>query len=801
MGSQPPSHRPPALHLHPADGHAAIRTRGLADHWVVEEPKSRVERTLAEPVEGAAFGICIVDSEFRIVHMNAGSQNGTFQNVRAVLGRDFAEAMRMLWPEPVVAQMASMFQHTLETGEPYYSASRTSPRRDVGTVESHEWQLHRMTLPDGQHGVICYYIDSTRLHGVEEELHGAHDSLEATVRERTAELTRTNEQLRQEIQERVRSEHARRLEEARLEALYRLSQLADAPVEQVCGFILEQAIVLTASRIGFVGFLSDDESVYTLHAVSKDVVKECDVSGNPMHWPVNDAGLWAEAIRTRRTLVVNDYGLPHRSKKGLPPGHPRMQRFMVVPVLDGKKIVAVAGVGNKGSDYEPADERQLALLLHGMWKHVQGVRDRRALREAHDDLERKVSDRTAELFASNLALQAEVARRQRVEEALTQANERLREADRRKNEFLAVLSHELRNPLAPITSSLYVLEHAPPNGAQANRARRVVGRQVRQLSHLVNDLLDVTRITSNKIRLHKERLELNEVVRCAVEDNRSCFERSGVGLDLVPWPRRIPVLADGARIAQVIGNLLQNAVKFTGEGGLTRVSVAAEAGEAVVRVADNGLGMGSETLGRLFHPFMQASQTLDRSQGGLGLGLALVKGLVELHGGSVAAHSDGPGTGCELVVRLPLGTVTALEPTAAQPSSERARRRILIIEDNVDAADSLREALECDGHEVAVAYDGPQGLAKAGEFDPEVVLCDIGLPGMDGFDVARALRSAGQLQGSFLVALSGYASPEDLRRAAEAGFERHLAKPPSIEELEAVLADARVRPNRARTAR
>jgi signal transduction histidine kinase/CheY-like chemotaxis protein len=618
----------------------------------------------------------------------------------------------------------------------------------------------------------------------------AHDSREATVRERTAELTRSNEELREEIQERARTEQALRLEEARLEALYRLSQLADASAEQVCGFILEQAIALTTSRIGFVGFLSEDESVYTLHAVSKEVVKECRVSGDPLHWPVDDAGLWAEAIRRRRTLFVNDYRLPHPRKKGLPPGHPWVERFMVVPVLEAERIVALAGVGNKESDYDRADERQLVLLLHGMWRHVQGVRDRQALREAHHDLERKVSERTAELSAANLALQAEVAERQRVEAALTEANERLRDADRRKNEFLAVLSHELRNPLAPIANSLYILGHAPPDGAQASRARQVIGRQTAQLSHLVNDLLDVTRITRNKVQLQKERLVLNEVVRCAVDDNRSSFERARVRLELAPAPRLVPVIADRARIAQVVGNLLQNAVKFTSEGGWTRVSVAAEGGEAVVRVADDGAGMGSETLGQLFQPFVQADETLDRSRGGLGIGLALVKGLVELHGGTVAAHSDGPGKGSEVVVRLPLDIGTALEPTATPASSARVRRRILVIEDNVDAADSLREALECDGHEVAVAYDGPDGLAKARALEPEVVLCDIGLPGMNGFDVARALRADERLKGTLLVAVSGYALPEDLQRATEAGFERHLAKPPSIEKVEALLAAA-----------
>ena len=373
------------------------------------------------------------------------------------------------------------------------------------------------------------------------------------------------------------------------------------------------------------------------------------------------------------------------------------------------------------------------------------------------------------------------------EEALRHANTQLAEADLRKNEFLAVLSHELRNPLTPITNSLYVLDHAPPGGEQATRAKEVIARQVSQLSHLVNDLLDVTRITSNKIHLNKERLDLNEVARRAVEDNRSLFETAGVALELRAAPTPLPVLADRTRIAQIIGNLLQNAAKFAHQGGSTSVSLATAGSEATVRVVDDGVGMAPEILGRLFQPFMQADQTLDRSKGGLGLGLALVKGLVELHGGRISAHSEGNGKGTEFLVRLPLQTEVVLTTSPLPSPVARPPRRILIIEDNVDAADSLREALEFGGDQVEVAHNGPDGLASARVFLPEVILCDIGLPGMDGYEVARVFRSDAVFKTTSLVALSGYALPEDVRRASEAGFDRHLAKPPSLEMLQELL--------------
>jgi two-component system CheB/CheR fusion protein len=385
----------------------------------------------------------------------------------------------------------------------------------------------------------------------------------------------------------------------------------------------------------------------------------------------------------------------------------------------------------------------------------------------------------------------------RQKQLLVEANAQLVEADRRKNEFLAVLSHELRNPLAPIKNSLYILDRVAPGGEQARRALGVIDRQATQLSNLVNDLLDVTRITRNKIRLQKQRLDLNELVRRAVEDNRSFFERSDVRLscDLAATP--VLVNADGTRVAQMVGNLLQNAAKFTSRGGHAHISLAAEAGEAVIRVVDNGVGMAPDTVARLFQPFMQAEQSLDRSKGGLGLGLSLVKGLAELHGGSIQAQSDGLGKGAAFAVRLPLDEGSVPERLVLRPSGPRICRRVLIIEDNLDAAESLREALELGAHEVEVAYSGPEGLEKVRALQPDVVFCDIGLPGMDGYDVARAVRQDPALQSTFLVALSGYALPEDIERAAQAGFQHHLAKPPSVNALERVLSEL---PERAHSA-
>ena len=371
----------------------------------------------------------------------------------------------------------------------------------------------------------------------------------------------------------------------------------------------------------------------------------------------------------------------------------------------------------------------------------------------------------------------------------------LREADQRKSDFIAVLSHELRNPLTAIRLSLDVMEHDAPDSEEAMGARQIIDRQVGQLVHLVDDLLDVTRVTQNKVKLQRQRLDLNELVRATIDDNRRHLERDGVRVDAKLASAPITIDADGVRIAQVLTNLLANAVNHTPPGGTATVSVSSDpAGAAVLRVTDSGVGIEPALLPRLFEPFLQAEVPVARSGGGLGLGLALVKGLVELHGGSVSATSAGKGHGAEFVVSLPRAAefaVDARASTAASPS--RARRRVLVIEDAADVAAAMRLVLETDGHQVTVAHNGTDGVAAALALRPEVVLCDIGLPGMDGYAVARTMRADPALREAFLVALSGYTQAADVARARAAGFDEHLAKPPSIEKVRRILDALRTR--------
>jgi len=362
---------------------------------------------------------------------------------------------------------------------------------------------------------------------------------------------------------------------------------------------------------------------------------------------------------------------------------------------------------------------------------------------------------------------------------------------RRKDQFLAVLSHELRGPLAPILNSLPVLRVSWHDGATVEKCLDVLERQTRHLTRLVEGLLDVTRIEGDAVVLHTERLDFVRLVRAAVEDRRPELERAGLLLSFVGPETPVWVMGDEARLAQVVANLLDNARKFTDWGGSVEVRVAVDerTDEVLVTVADTGTGIPAAFLPELFTPFTQADHSPDRPRGGLGLGLAVVKGLVGLHGGRVAVSSPGEGRGAEFTVGLPVET----EPSAltAPPVELRhavKRLRVVVVEDNRDSADSLRMLLEVLGYEARVAYTGPEGLRTAVSWHPDVVLSDVGLPGLNGLNLASELRKDPATAGALLVGISGYGSDEDRSRARRAGFDHYLVKPADPGDIQQILA-------------
>jgi len=373
-----------------------------------------------------------------------------------------------------------------------------------------------------------------------------------------------------------------------------------------------------------------------------------------------------------------------------------------------------------------------------------------------------------------------------------QALEALREADRRKDEFLAMLAHELRNPLAPIRNGVQLLRLGDGVADLRNQTVDMIDRQTMQLVRLVDDLLDVSRITSGKMALQKAAVELSTVIAAAIETCRPAIEgaRHALAVDLPE--ESLLVHADFVRLAQVVSNLLNNAARYTSEGGRLRLAVRREGREAVISLADNGIGIAPEILPRVFEMFMQGGRDPRGAQSGLGIGLALARRLVELHGGTIEVKSDGVDHGAQFTVRLPVLAAQRPEAVRAPPRPNglrsRAPRRVLVVDDNVDAARALGLLLEQMGHDVQVAHDGLAALEAARGSRPEIVLLDISMPGVDGLGVVRRLRQDPRFQEVPFVAVTGRGSEEDRRASRDAGFDEHLVKPVALESLQRVIA-------------
>ena len=393
-------------------------------------------------------------------------------------------------------------------------------------------------------------------------------------------------------------------------------------------------------------------------------------------------------------------------------------------------------------------------------------------------------------FVHSQCFTTDITERQRTQAVLQQQAEELTELHRRKDEFIAMLSHELRNPLAPIANAVHLLRLDTGVQSQVGQhARAIIERQVGQLTRLVDDLLEVSRITSGRIQLRQELIAVRGVIDRAIEVCRPLIENREHKLRISTPAEPLWVFGDPVRLEQVLVNLLNNAAKYTDVGGQISIVAEPDAGLLVLRVRDNGIGIAPELLPRVFDLFTQADRSLDRAQGGLGIGLALVKRLVEMHGGTVEALSS-MGVGSEIVVRLPLaGAPSTCEPLRSKKPATRSHR-VLVVDDNADSADSLALLLKILGHDVLVANDGESALARAGAFGPSVAILDIGMPGMNGFDLARRLRNQPRIAATTLVAFSGYGQESDRKLSKEAGFDHHLAKPATLEQVESILAIA-----------
>ena len=383
--------------------------------------------------------------------------------------------------------------------------------------------------------------------------------------------------------------------------------------------------------------------------------------------------------------------------------------------------------------------------------------------------------------------------RKRAEDGLRAVASELSEVDRRRADFLATLAHELRNPLAPLRNGLQIMRMASGDPALIGRARDMMERQVSNLVHLVDDLLDVARISGGKIELKRGAVALQDVLARAVETSLSAIDAQRHALDVFVPPAPIAVDVDAARIAQVVSNLLNNAAKYTPADGRIELAAHVDGSEAVVSVSDNGVAIAAEHLDTVFDMFSQAREHLGMSQGGLGIGLALSRTLATLHGGSISAHSEGRGQGSRFELRLPLAAAGVALPAGVAPApalvheAPPRRLRVLIVDDNLDAGDSLALRVELAGHEVRLARDGLAGLEAARSLKPEIAFLDIGMPGMNGYELAAAMRASDECAGTLLVALSGWGSRRDVERGRTAGFDEHFTKPAQVGQVEELL--------------
>ena len=488
-------------------------------------------------------------------------------------------------------------------------------------------------------------------------------------------------------------------------------------------------------------------------------------------------------LKTDITVVLMDVSMPELDGFELAEiirQHPRFKKTAIIFVsaVHLSDLDQIKGYQSGAVDYVsvPVIPELLRAKVSVFAELYRKTRDSERLTR---ELESRVASRTAELEAS---MQRQVA-----------LTEQLREADRRKDEFLALLAHELRNPLAPVVNAVNIMRMKETGDPDLLWCREVIERQAYQLTRLVDDLLDVSRITLGKIKLRPERLEIASAISGAVEASRPLIESHRHEFVVTMPDHAIELNGDLARLTQVVANLLNNAAKFQNEGGRIELVVEQTGQEAVITVRDHGIGIPPQMLSEVFELFTQGERTLDRSQGGLGIGLSLVKTVVEMHGGGVSAGSDGVDRGSEFVIRLPC--LRPEEPNGRQSPQPGQRkiftpRRILIVDDSKDAAESLAMLLSLSGHHVRLAHDGVQALAMADVERPEVILLDIGLPGIDGYEVCRRARQAG-LTDALIIAMTGYGQERDRQRSMEAGFDTHTVKPVELDHLMELLASHR----------
>jgi PAS domain S-box-containing protein len=655
----------------------------ITERKAAEEQLRRNHETFFKLIQNSPFGVYIIDSQFQLRQVSAGAQK-VFQNVRPLILRDLAEVLRGIWEEPFASEAIARFRHTLETGEPFVARDTTEKRHDISEVESYDWRIERITLPDGQFGVVCYFYD-------------------------LSDIKRAEAEIRQRVGE---AEEARRILQGIMEHVPEGITVADAP----------DVSIRMVSRHGL------------------------ELVGRPPE----------SLIGTPDSVHPETWGIFHADGK----------------TLAGSEELPLTRAVRHGENVMNEEW----LLRRSDGSHIPVLCSAGPIRDSQGTV------------VGGIIAWRDITERKRTEEAL-------KLADRRKDEFLATLAHELRNPLAAIRIAIDVMGNSTDDPVQVSDMMAIIERQSSQLVRLIDDLLDVSRISRGTIALKRTAVDIAEVVAHVVESSRAFCEDKELDLSAALPEHPIVVDADPVRFAQVVTNLLHNACKFTQRGGRIRVSVERAGEDAVVRVADTGIGMPPEQLPRIFDMFAQVDEPGSNKAGGLGIGLSLARSILDLHGGTIEAKSDGPDTGSEFLVRIralegdaPQATTVRRHGPRIQPQRSATVQRIVAADDNADALDAVAQMLRMRGHEVQTAADGAEAFEMVRMHRPDIALLDIGMPGIDGYEVARRIRQEPWGREMLLVAMTGWGQQRDKQQAEEAGFDTHLTKPVDLEILERVLA-------------
>ncbi len=923
----------------------------IAERARAEKLLQQNHDTFSNLIEGAPFGVLVIDAQFRLRQISAAAAK-VFSNVRPLIDRDFGEVLRIIWPEPLASEELVHFRHTLATGEPYAQKNTTEQRLDKPEVESYDWRIERIILPDGQFGVVGYFYDISESKRLENELR-ASEGFNRSITESSSDCIKVLD-----IEGNLLSmtEHGQKIlcipditpylntpwiefyvgEHDRAAAALAVKTAAEGGEGNFIGFFANMrgeakwwdvrvtpildangipTTLLAVSRdvterkltelnLAFLAAISKDllllsnidemmslvgEKIGTylgLSACAFVVIQDDGDQAEVTHDWHREEGLsfvgvhrmedfftpeFRTAGQAGETFVVNDtdtdplaigshfasfnvgalitvplleqgiwrfmYCAYHSEPYPWRPDEVELMRELTARVwarLQGLRAEAsvreidarlrfaldAAELGTWNLDVERGefnvDERYQAIfgftsakitLAHGMDTVHPDDRERVA-REVEEAMRRGI-DTSIEteyrvtltdgsirwvLSKGRLIFQdsgptpiligfagtvADITERKQTDLALEQTAKALAEADRRKSEFLATLAHELRNPLAPLRNGLELLPMVTDDRGTWDQTHSMMTRQVDQMVRLIDELMDLSRITRGVVDLRLEQVDLRLLVEQALENSRSLMVRMGhtVVRDISDQP--LLVEGDGLRLTQVFSNLLNNAAKYTDHGGVITVRAGSSDGDALVTVEDNGIGIAKEQLEKVFEMFSQVDRGNARAQGGLGIGLNIVNHLVEDHGGSVEVRSDGPGKGSSFTVRIPLAVQheQAIAEPAKSGSTASSKQRILVVDDNEDAATMIAMLMGRMGHEVQVAHNGTQALEMGARMEPDLVLMDLNMPVMDGYAACQRMKGTRWGKAAYVVALTGLGQEEDRRKSKDAGFDGHLVKP------------------------